>query len=330
MKGIDQSVLIGELHKVPLPHQKNPAKTIVNVLEKLPLRRTSVSPEKDVAAFFEDYHRLPLEVFEKFSFDEVCKLKHSSSHYMYKTFENLFEQIANYEVVRKIQSSIWRWGYQQGTWNEIVDTYNNIRRFSLDLGPDFEIRLDYSAGFNECGRSKYSRTFLDGVFAFLVYYKKKHVMTIGFSVTKGRRILIQQVQLAHRTRNRFLYKFPTNRMEFVINQFLTYFPKYKLSVVDGQTLIQKNMSSLVAALQSENRLITSAKENLPFLDKEGRIQENKHIHRCMYIQNKINEHLAHMKSDQERIEKFYGNTGSFILTSSSFKANQLDHYQVAA
>src|SRR3546814_1923886 len=65
---------------------------------------------------------------------------------------------------------------------------------------------------------KHSRTPLDGVFAYLVQYKGEHVMTLGFSLINDRQILLQQVQLKNRTGNRWLFRFPENRLEFIIDR----------------------------------------------------------------------------------------------------------------
>ncbi|MDE2001877.1 MAG: hypothetical protein KGI60_04930, partial [Patescibacteria group bacterium] len=190
MKGLQLRSLSGELEKVPEEFAEKPVQTIPDIEAKFGKRITyrGEGCEKR-SKILKNYHDFPLGAFVNFSFDELCKFWHSTICSMNESVDVLFTKNARYEIVRKIGSSMWRWGCRKGTWNEVVDAYNGISNFSLDLGPDFEIRLDYTTYYNECGRAKFSRIFLDGVFAYLVYYRGEHVMTIGFSIAEGRKLL---------------------------------------------------------------------------------------------------------------------------------------------
>src|SRR5581483_4269851 len=127
-------------------------------------------------------------------------------------------------------------------WNEVVDAYNALRSFSVMPEKGFELLLDHSTYYNEYGWSHYNRLYLDGVFGYLLLYKGEHVLTIGFSIMGGKRLLIQQVQAPARKGNRALYRLPHNRVEFVIELFERHFEGYELSLVTGESLVEKTLS----------------------------------------------------------------------------------------
>lgn len=242
---------------------------------------------------------------------------------MHETVEKLFDEQSEHEVIRKIISSMWRWGAGIGTWNEVVDVWNGIRHFSLGLGTDFEIRLDYTTGYNEFGYSKYSRTYLDGVFAFLVYYKRKYVMTISFSCAEGRKILIQQVQLKERSGNRWLYKLPNNRMEFVIDLFVEYFSNFTFCVIDGESLAKKTI------LNYESGLLR-VEERLRRHQQWTRRQQVLYGVDTQKDKNEIEVYrtgIDHLKADLPRLAEFYKNCGRYVLGQSVI-INRITHYQL--
>ncbi|MBI4118506.1 MAG: hypothetical protein HY455_03160 [Parcubacteria group bacterium] len=305
MKGLQLRSLSGELHKVEPAYASKPAHAITGAKEKLGSWAQSLERDFERAfAFPDDCSRLPLEAFAGLSFDELCKIYYSSIFMMDTSVDKFFETSAQHEVVRKIKSSMWRWGCGTGTWNGVVDVYNGIRAFSLGL-PDFEIRLDYTTYFNEFGRGKYSRVYLDGVFAFLVYYKRRHVMTISFSIMEKRQLLIQQVQLINRTGNRWLYRFPRNRLEFVIGLFKKYFSGFGLWVIDGKSLVKKTLADYRRGLRSAERV--------------------REPEECRGIKEKI----AHLEGDKRRLASFYRNVGGYAFAfGASRKINGIMHRKI--
>lgn len=322
MKGINLRSLIGELHYVEPKFDAQPILGI-DPDQKLEFCRTYIESRFDVFSFEKDYYKLPLGVLRNFSFDELCKLKYSTSIAMDETVSKLFDKQPNYEVVRKIMSSMWRWGAGRGTWNEVVDVWYSIRQFTLGLDSDFQIRLDYTTGYNPFGYSKFSRIYTDGVFAFLVYYKRKHVMTIGFSVIEGRRILIQQVQLKQQSGNRWLYKFPKNRMEFAISLFVKYFPDFTLCVIDGESLAKKIISDyergLQRVLERVRRKCRYAKSELARCGADIK-EDEKEI-------EQFKKRISHLKNDLPRIVEFYKNCGIYVL-GKSVVINHITHHQL--
>lgn len=170
---------------------------------------------------------------------------------MHESCSDRFEKDPEYEIIRKISSSMWRWGWTDKSvkgWNSLVRAYNAIKSFDLGL-KGLTIKLDYSTYYLEKGYSKYTRTFLDGVFAFLIYYKDKHVMTIGFSVASDNRILLSQFQLKNRKGNRFLYKLPKNRLDFIVDKFYKHFKGFDIYLVDGKSLAKSTQNMYENALE---------------------------------------------------------------------------------
>lgn len=265
--------------------------------------------------FQDHYWDLRFEHFANFTFDEICRIKHSRAICMHDSVEKLFDKEPQYAIIGKIKGSMWRWGLNEGSWNEIVDAYNGIRNFSLGDFPGFEIRLDYTTGRNERGYSTFARLFLDGVFAYLLYYKGQHVLTIGFSITAGRKILIQQVQSAMRAKNRSLYKLPSNRLEFVLELFSRNFPNHELFVVDGKSLTAKIKSNYENRLSDNHK--TLSEKPIRLEEKTlSRIREE-----CQILKDKI----LHLESRQKDIAKFYRNTGKFRLGRESLIMNKTKH-----
>jgi hypothetical protein len=307
MEGIELRSLIGELVKVDPEFEIKPAHSIVDVDNKLDFCHEYIAARFDNFTFAEQYRDLPIEAFRHFTFDEICKLKYSSNNMMDSSVEQLFESQVNYHVIRKIMGSMWRWGAGNGTWNEIVDAYNGIKHFSLGLNSDFEIRLDYTNGMNPFGYSRFCSTYLDGVFAFLVHYKGKHVMTISFSVMAGRRLLIQQVQLKQPFGNRWLYKFPPQRLEFVIDLFALYFPSFSHFVIDGKALTLKTITSYQQGLSSvEQWLEVFCVSNYIDPDTALAHRQKKETEAAHF-----RERVAHVTGEQKRLTSFYANCGRY-------------------
>ena len=218
---------------------------------------------------------------------------------------------------------MWRWGMSKGTWNEVVDIYQGVRNFSLGINSDFEIRLDYTTGYNEFGHSKYSRTYIDGVFSFLIYYKRKHVMTIGFSFMDNHRVLIQQVQLKQSSGNRWLYKFPQNRLEFVVDLFAKYFSDFSLHVIDGKSLVKKTVADYENGLQrAEERIERDLRYAAADPGHCGAdIKEDEDAVAT------FKSRIAHLKEDMKRLALFYSDCGRHHL-GEPLVANRITHYKL--
>jgi hypothetical protein len=326
MKGVALRCFSDPLLKVEKEYNTQPIQAIENVTTKLGEHGLAIAHYQCGKSFdFEkEYYKLPIDALQGFLFDELCKLHFSSPYMMERSVAKLFDNDPRYRVMFKIGNSMWRWGFDKGTWNEVVDVYDGLRNFTISLNPDFEVRLDYSTGCNQFGYSTFSRTYIDGVFAFLVYYKGKHVMTIGFSVLSKYRILIQQVQSAERSGNRYLYKLPPNRLEHVIEMFFKYFPSHQLYVIEGDSLINKTLADYANALQ---RAREHAQEYREMIKKPN---GNTDINRQMlerYSNNAVElvERIQHVHVDRCRIVLFYENTGKFALGRTKYAYSGLSH-----
>lgn len=257
--------------------------------------------------------RLPAEVLTHFlTVDQLTKVKYSQFITMDSSVEDLYQDDPQYSFLRKIENSMWRWGMGRSDWNAVVDAYNGIRTFEVPVD-GFEVRLDYTTGHNERGFSRESRTFLDGVFGFLLYYRGEHVMTLGFSVAKDRKLLVQQVQLTKRKGNRFLFKLPANRMEFFLDCFAKAFPAFTICVADGRDVAQSN--------------INSYKEGLAGLIR--RKERGWHDEGDVEQQAKYETKIAHLEGDLPRLAAFYAGVGHF-KRGETIKTNGIRHYALAA
>ncbi len=323
MKGLCLSSLTRELHKVDPAFANQPVNSIEGVEQKLGFCRQYIDSCFSAFTFQNDYFQLSLGALRNFSFDELCKLKYSTRITMERSVTEVFEKRPNHEVIRKITSSMWRWGMGKGTWNEVVDAYEGIQNFSLGLNSDFEIRLDYTTGYNEFGHSKFSRTYIDGVFAFLVYYKRRHVMTIGFSFMENHRVLIQQVQLKKQSGNRWLYKFPKNRLEFVIDLCAKYFPHFSLYMINGKSLVKKTIADYENGLRrAEKRIerdLRYAAADPGHCDADIKEDED--------AVAEFKARIAHLNGDIKRLTRLYSDCGRHYL-AGLLVVNRITHYKL--
>ncbi len=325
MKGIDLAVFTESLYPVDSEFNAKPIFPVRRYLVQLGIPADTETTYADWRVSNACYN-MRLSQLSELSFDELCKLKYSSIFMMHETVRALFEEDPQYEIVRKIQSSMWRWGCGSGVWNEVVDAYDRIRHFNLGNLPDFSVRLDYTHNFNEMGRSRFANIFLDGVFGLLIYHRGIHVMTIGFSVISGKTILLQQVQLVERKGNRFLFKLPQNRVEFAIGLFKRNFPGYTIAVVDGKALSDKYIKEYRDfESRAKKRFIESAavfQVGPPTAIQFSRFLMNETDYRD------IREKREHLEEDQSRLQALYRNTGRYVQ-GQSLRLNKLLHHCVS-
>lgn len=331
MKGLRLDLLRGELKKVAPEHNKKPILSITDHEQKFGEYLKEIGEYHTDFSFHDRCCDLPLEYFSGFTFDELCKIKHSTAWMMDESVDKLFKTHFQYDVVRKIESSMWRWGYGQGLWNDVVDAYDCLRKFNFGDRKGFEIRLDYSTWFNERGYSKYSRTFLDGVFAILVHYKGEHVMTLGFSIIEGKRILIQQIQSTHRRGSRFLFKLPSNHVEFVIDLFRNNFPDHRIFLIDGESLLARILHDY------RSELSLSMKHCREYEEKANKAKDDDSCD--MYLRwfdsskrscEVLKEKISHLEGDMSRLVAMYRNTGKFVIKGRPLNLNGLDHRLVVS
>lgn len=247
--------------------------------------------------FHEIIHNLPSKALMCLGTENAAKALVSRKYSMSTEVEREICLDPIIDLVRKIKSSVWRYNYRDIAWNDIVDVYNGIRSFDLGI-KDFDVEITYTTGYNAYGNNCRShggnRVWLDGVFGFLIRYKRKHVLTIGFSVAEGRRILLQQVQAYSKTGNRWMYKMPANRLEFIIEKFVNAFKGFEILLADAEDYLNESMKQYKDAHK-----IVSEKD-----------QEDEDIIERL---NDLSQKISNLKRDTPRIIAFYRETGAYSL-----------------
>lgn len=263
-------------------------------------------------------HKMQAPFFTKLGVEKGCKAMLSVHYALDSDVSSVICHDPSFDLVRKIANSIWQWGYARAKWNEIVDAWNGIRSFDLGL-PGFEVTLDYTTGHNEMGYSRDARTFLDGIFGFLVHWKGEHVMTIGFSLAGNRRLLLQQVQAVRPTGNRWMFRLPANRMEFIIDRLAAAFPRHTVHVGDGMDYTGRSLASYTSGLNTLEERYERCKDKAPqnAAELSARIEA-------------LKTKVTALETDRPRIVAAYRDLGRHTLTDSVFSARSMRHYKLAA
>lgn len=186
------------------------------------------------------WYHLPLVILRQaFSTNELCRLAYESV--ISCPIHDELHYDPNFRVIGKIHSSLWHWSHGRPNYNHVPYWYNALTRFDFGIA-DTQVRLDYATYHNEFGHSKYTRTYVDGAFAYLVYYKGEHVLTIGFSVSCYG-LLISQIQMKHKKGNRWLFKLPKHYVEYVVQKMAEAYHDTPIWLVDGLSLADRIRNS---------------------------------------------------------------------------------------
>jgi hypothetical protein len=208
-----------------------------------------------------------------------------------------------HELVRKIKRSMGEIGPAEGSWAEVAETYRRMRQFSLGDNPDFELRLDHITDTDGWGKTKNARICIDGIFAYLLYYQKKHIFTIGFSILDGKRLLIGQVQAAKELKGWGLQFLPRNRLEFVIERFAEAFAGYELYLVCGGAMA--------------DRVLADYRTELAKAEQERDEATREEYRKCIW----------HLTNERPRLVATYLKTGRFKLVPHG-PFNNIEHYRI--
>jgi hypothetical protein len=179
------------------------------------------------------WRRIPAEILlQVFDYEECFRLFFDSI-----IMSELSDYIEEFEpLLWKMQNSQWRYGSTHD-WNLLVDHMNAFKRLSINL-PDFEIKVAHTYKFNPVGWSVQTVddkfVYLDGAFGLLLYYKGKHVLTVGFSLSSAG-VLISQIQLREKKGNRFLYGLPQHYVDVALDLMARAFGEESLCLVTGKT-----------------------------------------------------------------------------------------------
>jgi len=308
MKGYPVSLL----HQALLPMQSSHADFLLSVRDHLleepaihdhPYALEAILGDKDA---WEEVIRLNdlSDVERILSLNELGRLYFSHKKVFSDSSKEEMRKDPKYHLIEKIRVCYAKWGaWGTITWNELVSFYNQLRTFRIGE-PDFSITLDWTTGFNERGYSTYSRTFLDGVFAFLVHHKGKHVMTIGFSLADDGKLLIQQVQLVNKKGNRFLFQLPTSYMSWVLTLFKSHFIGREIYLVTGESLAYSIIEQYTRGARDIRHTFSWKKKFMRSEGKEQVLQELFELraeHRAF-----IEKALRFKAKDFDRLVTLYG------------------------
>lgn len=283
-------------------------------------------------ATYERYCKnLPKKAFARFSFDELSKTVFSAG-YMDDRLRRLYEPspydaFTPHQLVEKIRLSIWRWGCGHRDWNEVVDGWNGIRSFDLAV-PGFEVELDYTPWHHSRGVGVHSETYLDGCFAYVVRWRGEHVLTLGFSLARDRRLLVQQIQTKTRKGNRWMFRFPANRVEHILSRFAEAFPNHSLHIVDGRSVGEANLRSYAATIKSDLDIERQKRSWAKTTESGGNKAEYLAEARKLRARRPaLREKVAFLKADLPRLDAMYAQTGAFVRVET-FSSNELLHHRV--
>src|SRR3546814_1981554 len=76
---------------------------------------------------------LQCQVFERLTFDQAAKIRHSASRIFYSNTHEAFDANPSNELSRKIKRSIWRWSLHDKSSHDVIAAYAAIRSFDLAI-----------------------------------------------------------------------------------------------------------------------------------------------------------------------------------------------------
>lgn len=180
------------------------------------------------------WHYAPHELLARaFSREELIRFWHGCV--FLSELDTYFEE--QEALVWKVRHALWRYGCSRD-YPRFVTCYNGLGRLSIDL-PGFEVRITHTRSINTAAWATHGRDtpiYLDASFGVLVYYRGRHVMTIGFAPSEYG-ILVAQVQLREKRGNRFLYKLPMSYLDFALAILQRAFPDDALYLVTGASTV---------------------------------------------------------------------------------------------
>lgn len=182
----------------------------------------------------EHWRRLSFETLRtNFSTDELYRMMHNSC--IMSEVSEEFHYNPLYRLLHKVSNTFHHWSSGKRNYNHYVYFYMKLKQFKFPF-PDTEVRLDYSTYYNPNGYSQYTRTYIDGPLAYMIYHKGKHVLTIGFVPTTFG-VVITQVQLKQPKGNRWLFQLPCHYLEFAIQQMAELFHDTRLYLAEGNSML---------------------------------------------------------------------------------------------
>jgi hypothetical protein len=175
-----------------------------------------------------------------YSDEEILKMSLSFTYTSPEIFDNYIESNPSIWLATKIKMSMWHSCYSPIRWNFLVDCFERMKTFKIDL-PDFEVDIDTSSYIiNEKGYSRNLRVFLDAELAFIIKYKGKHVFTISFNLYEldsKPTFHLCQLQCKETKGNRWLYKLPEKYNIFFTKKLMEHFSDFEFKIKSPSEII---------------------------------------------------------------------------------------------
>lgn len=327
MIGIDLSTLAHVFTRVPAHRTRRPDLSFdaLDALGEDARDYMTVCHSPDLAEAARD---MPLVAFHAYSRDQLCKLRFGLRRRLSAEVETHLAEDAATRLLHKIESSAWKWGLTQLGWNEALDALDGIRGF--DLGVEgLSVTLDHTPHTAPSGWSEHSQTYLDGVFALLVHHRGQHVMTIGFSITGGHRLLLQQIQLKRPRGNRWLFSLPANRVEFVVDRLRAAFPRHRILVADAADVGRLSLgmygrthADAAATVELCERRLADGVGDVAVLEAEIASQTAR--------RDDFAGRIERLRADMPRLSALYADAGRHARTGRTLRLHQVTHHLLAA
>jgi len=234
----------------------------------------------------------------KLDVQDMARINHSSGISMGQKYNDLMEKLRPLWVFKKIELSSWHWGkYKSATYNECAEADNCLASFELGI-KDFTVAVDVSSGYNNMGYSRYTRTYLDTELAYIISYKGKHVLTIGFNIILGgdKTVQIRQIQCKNKKGNRWMYNMPKCYIDHIVDKFFEAFSGYDIHFITSST----------ATNDIAQAYINNVNKELKWLNEyiaEGNIDSANRRER--YLNSALNDLFQFDSVDAPRMKSIY-------------------------
>lgn len=284
--GVPLAILPDFLHPVSSEHDSTPIATFD--LES----RLSGKPNRENSRIFPHHPEwkstLDLKQLSGCSREEICKIWFSSQRRV--PYDGLFsgrrpENVPVdpiYRLVGKLQNSLFAWSQAHGPgWNQLSAAYRAVRNFDFAV-PGFSVHVDHADSILPSGPPEHAEANLedqrtlwyDGSLAYLIHFRGRHVLTLGFSLSADGYVLLQQIQNRSPRGNRWLYRLPQPLFDHVLQRFEAAFaPEFHLHLIHPEDLRKQIQNSFGTNPQS-----IPSREVLTRIEKQY-ASSLKHYHR---------------------------------------------------
>lgn len=251
---------------------------------------------------------LPIEVlYKKFKTSEIAKIRSSFIYSCDKRYDFYFNNNPTLWLQKKISLSFHHTGYNTD-WNTTVKAYNKVKSFNLGIH-DLTLEIDTSSYYNSMGYSRFTRTFLDGEIAFIIKYKDQHVLTISFNFYKNKNnpsIEVCQIQCKNKKGNRFLYKFPYNYVDYILDRMYEHFEGFTFYLIKPELLkkrIKNDYETQLERYLSLNKNLTT--DYTQEVEHYTKAIEDFNTRGIKSIENTYSKKLKHLKRYNSQNENFW-------------------------